>query len=233
MIRASTLWLYERQLDIPVTPGAIPAGVELSVWDSPAAAADAPPGWHPEAEQRLSDGQACAVARHGRDIVAYCWLTCAPAWAGEIDRFVVPGPADVYLYEAFTLPEWRGRALFPALLGRLVSFALARGRQRALIFVLASNRPSRRAIERAGFREVRRGVAASDVAAALPVVSKAPVGALARDPGREQAGRRALDRARAGGRAEGDAMRAPQIGCEAHCALPEAGESTAQAAAWR
>jgi GNAT superfamily N-acetyltransferase len=151
MIRASTLWLYERQLDVPVTPGALPPGVELSVWDSPAAAADAPPGWHPEAEQRLREGQACAVARHGRDIVAYCWLTCAAAWAGEIDRFVVPGPADVYLYEAFTLPDWRGRALFPALLGRLVSFARARGRQRALIFVLAGNRPSRRAIERAGF----------------------------------------------------------------------------------
>jgi GNAT superfamily N-acetyltransferase len=150
LIRASTLWLYERPLDLPVTPGSLPPGVELAVWDS-VGAADAPPGWHPEAERRLRDGQACAVARHGRDIVSYCWLTCAPAWAGEIDRFVVPSPTDVYLYEAFTRPEWRGRALFSALLGRLVSFAHARGRQRALIFVLASNRPSRRAIERAGF----------------------------------------------------------------------------------
>jgi GNAT superfamily N-acetyltransferase len=151
MICASTLWLYERSLDVPVAPASLPPGVELAVWDSLASAADAPPGWHPEAESRIRDGQACAVARHGRDIVSYCWLTCAPAWAGEIDRFVVPGPGDVYLYEAFTRPEWRGRALFPALLGRLVSFARARGRQRALIFVLSSNRPSRRAIERAGF----------------------------------------------------------------------------------
>src|SRR2546425_13084689 len=65
MIRVVTLRLYERRLEAPATPGAPPPGVELAVWDSPIAR-DA--GWgHPEAEQRLHAGQACAVARHGKD----------------------------------------------------------------------------------------------------------------------------------------------------------------------
>ncbi len=147
MIRVVTLRLYERRLEAPATPGAPPPGVELAVWDSPTDA-----GWgHPEAEQRLHAGQACAVARHGKDVVAYCWLACTPVRVDEIRQLVVPGPEDVYLYDAFTMPSWRGCGLFSALLRHLLVFARARARKRALIFVLASNRASRRAIERAGF----------------------------------------------------------------------------------
>jgi GNAT superfamily N-acetyltransferase len=151
MIRMVTLQLYERRLGAPAAPGALPAGVELAVWDSPIAADVALGRWHPEAEQRLRDGQVCAVARHGNDIVASCWLTCTPVRVTEIRRLVVPGPEDVYLYDAFTIPAWRGSGLFSALLQHLLAFARTRGRARALIFALARNRASRRAIERAGF----------------------------------------------------------------------------------
>ncbi|MCI0546237.1 MAG: GNAT family N-acetyltransferase [Candidatus Rokubacteria bacterium] len=153
MIGVSTLWLYERRLDLPAFPVALPPEVELAVLDSSPAARETGLAWHAEAEARLEAGQACAIARRGEDIIAYCWLTCAPAWAGEIGRLVVPGPTEVYLYDAFTVPDWRGRALFPALLGRLVTFAHGQGRERALIFVLAGNHASRRAIERAGFEK--------------------------------------------------------------------------------
>jgi GNAT superfamily N-acetyltransferase len=122
------------------------------MWDSPDASGALGARWHPEAAQRFREGQACAVARAGTDVVAYCWLTGAPVAVAEIDRLLIPGPDEVYLYEAFTSPAWRGRGLFQALLLRLQHFARARGRRRALIFVLASNVPSWRAIEGAGFR---------------------------------------------------------------------------------
>jgi len=155
MLRVITLRLYERWLDAPAAPGLLPPDVDLAVWDSPAVAGRAAAPWHPEAHSRLDDGQACAVATHGSSVVAYCWLTRSPARVAEIDRVVVPAPDDVYLYDAFTAPAWRGRGLFRALLLHLVAFASARGRARALIFATSGNRASCRAIERAGFEIVR------------------------------------------------------------------------------
>jgi len=151
MIRAFTLRLYECCLDRPPEVRALPPGVEIAMWDRTASAGPLGTRWHPEAAQRFGEGQACAVARAGSDVVAYCWLTGAPVAVAEIDRLLVPGPDEVYLYEAFTSPSWRGRGLFQALLMKLRQFAHARGKRRALIFVLASNVPSWRAIEGAGF----------------------------------------------------------------------------------
>ena len=151
MIRVRTLCLYERPLQAPVTLGPLPPAVELAVWDAPPAAGDAGRPWHPEAERRIREGQVCVVARHQETVMAYCWLTWRPEWVAEIDRLVVPGPDEAYLYEAFTEPGWRGRGLFPAMLFRLLAYARAQNRRRALIFVLSDNRASRRAIEKAGF----------------------------------------------------------------------------------
>ena len=52
------------------------------------------------------------MARAGTDVVAYCWLTGAPVSVVEIDRLLIPGPDEVYFYDAFTSPAWRGRGLF-------------------------------------------------------------------------------------------------------------------------
>src|SRR5262245_9838786 len=150
MIRVATLCLYDRDIGAPIVPVALPPGIELSMWDSPAQASGAQ-AWYREAQRRMREGQAVAVARRGTDVVAYCWLTRAPEWVAEIGRRVVPGPDEVYLYDAFTVPEWRGHRLFPAMLGALVEYARTQGKRRALIFVLSRNRASRRAIERGGF----------------------------------------------------------------------------------
>jgi len=108
----------------------------------------------PRGGYALRDGQACAVALHGAHVVAYCWLTDRPALVAEIDRVVVPAPEDVYLYDAFTVLAWRGCGLFRALLLRLVAFASAHGRARALIYATSRNLASCRAIEQAGFEKL-------------------------------------------------------------------------------
>lgn len=122
--------------------------------NQPLAVGDGVARWPPQAAERLRDGQACAIAHHEGEVVAYCWLASTPVWVGEIGHAVVPGPEDVYLYDAFTMPGWRGRGLFPAMISRLLALARSQGRKRALIFVGAGNRASRRAIERAGFEIV-------------------------------------------------------------------------------
>src|SRR5262245_37130743 len=151
MIRAFTLRLYEKWLDDEPKAGRLPPGVALEVWDSPATAGPGGARWHPEASARFREGQLCVVARAGTEVVSYCWLTVAPVSVVEIDRLLVPGPDEVYFYDAFTAPSWRGRGLFSAVLWQLQAVARKRGRRRAMIFVLASNVPSWRAIERTGF----------------------------------------------------------------------------------
>jgi len=154
MLRLVRLRVYERRIDAPAPPSVVPPGVEVRVADQPLAAGDVGARWHPQAAERLRDGQACAIAHHETEVVAYCWLACTPVWVGEIGHTVVPGPEDVYLYDAFTMPGWRGRGLFSAVISPLLALARSRRRSRALIFVGAGNRASRRAIERAGFEIV-------------------------------------------------------------------------------
>lgn len=151
MIRTATLCLYERRLEAPVSPRVLPDGVEVEILRSPAVPPATGPA-HQQPERRLGEGEVLAVARRGTDVIAYCWLTWEPVWVEEIRRVLLPEPDEVYAYDAFTAPEWRGYALFPALLGRLAALARAEGRKRVLVFALDRNEASRRAIERAGFQ---------------------------------------------------------------------------------
>lgn len=67
-------------------------------------------------------------------------------------------PGAVSLYDFHVLPEFRGRRLYQALLTDILQKRFAEGATRAYIAVLASNVPSRVAIERVGFRLVRRNI---------------------------------------------------------------------------
>jgi GNAT superfamily N-acetyltransferase len=153
-VRLATLRLYEQHLagPSPASSVVLPPPLDVCAVASPAALGDVGAHWHPEAEVRLRAGQVCAVGRAPGEVVGYCWLTTSPAWVEEIARFVVPGPGEAYLYDAYTAPAWRGRGLFPAALAVLLAHGRARGLRRALIFVLDGNRASVRAIERAGFQ---------------------------------------------------------------------------------
>ena len=154
MLRVDRLRVYERRLDAPAPPSVLPPGVEVRVADQPLAAATSGPGGIPMPRSGSATARSCAIAHHETEVVAYCWLASTPVWVGEIGHAVVPGPEDVYLYDAFTMPGWRGRGLFSAVISPLLALARSRGRSRALIFVGAGNRASRRAIERAGFEIV-------------------------------------------------------------------------------
>ena len=61
----------------------------------------------------------------------------------------------VSLYDFHTIPEFRGRRVYQALLSRILARRFAQGAARAYITVLLSNTPSRVAIERVGFQLIR------------------------------------------------------------------------------
>lgn len=67
-------------------------------------------------------------------------------------------PGAVSLYDFHVLPEFRGRRLYQALLTDILRKRFAEGASSAYITVLEANAPSRVAIERVGFRLVRRNL---------------------------------------------------------------------------
>jgi CelD/BcsL family acetyltransferase involved in cellulose biosynthesis/ribosomal protein S18 acetylase RimI-like enzyme len=77
-------------------------------------------------------------------------LTETPGASLEVE------PGAVSLYDFHVLPEFRGRRLYQALLTDILRRRFAAGASRAYITVLESNTASRTAIERVGFRGVRR-----------------------------------------------------------------------------
>lgn len=87
----------------------------------------------------------------------YSYLPTEPAQLTE-----TPGasldfePGAVSLYDFQVLPEFRGRRLYQALLTDILRKRFAAGASPAYITVLESNTASRIAIERVGFRAVRR-----------------------------------------------------------------------------
>lgn len=105
------------------------------------------------AERRFERGEICFAALHKGEVVSYCWLAQGEVGIEEMDLAVKTHPDEVYLYDAVTLKPWRGRGLYPALLGEMVAYASKGGFSRALIFVSSSNRSSRRGVMKAGFIE--------------------------------------------------------------------------------
>jgi hypothetical protein len=109
-------------------------------------------GFLNRAAERFADGMVCLVLRRGTGIVALVWVSEAPrARITEIERTIDIGADSVYLFDAFTVPEWRGRGLYPLLLDHVSR--LYGGRPK-VIAASSRNEASLGGIRRAGFTPV-------------------------------------------------------------------------------
>jgi CelD/BcsL family acetyltransferase involved in cellulose biosynthesis/ribosomal protein S18 acetylase RimI-like enzyme len=87
----------------------------------------------------------------------YSYWPTKPAALSETPAAVLEfEPRSVSLYAFHTITAFRGRRLNQALLTHILRSRFAQGAERAYIGVLASNAPSRGAIERVGFRLRRK-----------------------------------------------------------------------------
>lgn len=100
---------------------------------------------------RLSESTKCYLVESDGRLLHASWVTTGSAWTAELDAFVSPPPGDAYIYESFTLPETRGRGIYPFALRNVCADLASRGIPRAWIAVEATNTPSVRAITKAGF----------------------------------------------------------------------------------
>lgn len=103
------------------------------------------------ARRRFANDNICSCLSYKNRIVSYCWVAFREEWIGEIEAFIKPKDGEAYLFDAFTIPEYRGKGFFCYLLTCTLSYLKSLDYRRALIFALRSNRASNRAIQNAGF----------------------------------------------------------------------------------
>ncbi|MGH2508039.1 MAG: GNAT family N-acetyltransferase [Ktedonobacteraceae bacterium] len=104
--------------------------------------------------QRLRLGRHCYIARVEDQLVAYGWLTFDKEEIGELGLSVRLLPGEAYIWDCATLPAFRGKRLYPALLSHILGELQRTGFQRVWIGMDTDNQSSRTGAVLAGFQPV-------------------------------------------------------------------------------
>jgi ribosomal protein S18 acetylase RimI-like enzyme len=101
---------------------------------------------------RFASGRRCFGAWVEGRIAAYGWVSLCAECIGEQEREIRLTPQEAYIWDCVTMPEYRGRRLYSALLSHIIVALREEGVRRVWIGTALSNRPSLRGFVNAGFR---------------------------------------------------------------------------------
>jgi ribosomal protein S18 acetylase RimI-like enzyme len=101
---------------------------------------------------RFTGGRRCYAAWDGDRIAAYGWASRGSECVGELERAFHMAPDEAYIWDCVTLPEYRGRGLYSALLAYMFSELRDAGVRRIWIGASLDNQPSIKGFMNAGFR---------------------------------------------------------------------------------
>ncbi len=107
-----------------------------------------------EIERRLAAGGRAHVVRAEGSVVAYGWVSFTDEQIAELEGPIRVGPGEAYIWDCATLPAWRGRGLYPALLRAVARELAAEGLGWVWIAAKADNAGSLRGFVKAGFRRI-------------------------------------------------------------------------------
>jgi GNAT superfamily N-acetyltransferase len=105
-----------------------------------------------EVRHRLAAGQWAFVARHEGRIVHAGWTTTKRAWIDFLAREIALDPGEVYQYESFTAPAFRGQNLAAVRIIEMMHYFRKAGYRRMVAVVVPGNTPAFRPLEKAGYR---------------------------------------------------------------------------------
>src|SRR5262249_44587229 len=151
------LGLLERRLDIPVPDVTVdPAFRVALLMDGERAAylEFRPDQDVVEVTRRLDRGDHCFATWQEQRIVHAAWAATGRAWIEYVSRELPLAADDVYVYDSFTTPEFRGRGAAPLRARVLGQYFAARGYARLLTAVLQENAAGFRPLEKVGTRPV-------------------------------------------------------------------------------
>jgi L-amino acid N-acyltransferase YncA len=121
-----------------------------------------------EVRRRQTDAGTAVLALADNRIACYGWVLHGLFRIPEL-RLEAPLPANhVYIWDCLTLPRYRGRGIFPALLHHMIEELRGQGIRQAWAATAPGNRSSMRAFAKAGFRLVAYTEGGIGTFAAMP-----------------------------------------------------------------
>lgn len=107
-----------------------------------------------EVTNRLESGRQCYAAWVHGQLAAYGWVSFEEEYIGELNLRIKLLPGEAYIWDCMTLPVFREKLLYSALLSHILSELCFQNLCRAWIGADLDNLPSQKGIARAGFRHV-------------------------------------------------------------------------------
>jgi ribosomal protein S18 acetylase RimI-like enzyme len=153
------LLLLERFLDEPIAP--VTARVPLVFSTLAPAQIDEYLRFHgesprPDLEERFARGDECFLARYDTRIVCANWTSRTLSYFRGLGCRYTVRPFEVYLYDSFTDPAFRGMTIAAALGVHVLERLREAGVRRATMAVSPQNTANRRARAKTGFRMYER-----------------------------------------------------------------------------
>jgi len=108
----------------------------------------------PEVLKRFETGRRCYAARVDRKLAAYGWVSFDEEFIGELNLRLRLLPGEAYIWNCVTLPAFRQKYLYTALLAHVIGELRNEQFSRVWIGADLDNIPSQRGIARAGFKHV-------------------------------------------------------------------------------
>jgi len=105
----------------------------------------------PEISRRLTAGHLCFVGRYEGSIVYACWTAGQVARIDYLSLDLGLAPDEIYTYDTFTLPGFRGKNIFPAGIEYSVRYFRKAGFRKYVGCVLPENRPAVHTLSKSGY----------------------------------------------------------------------------------
>ena len=99
-----------------------------------------------DARARLQQGEYCFVCENGGNIIGYLWFCATSKYIPEIQSTLVLEPCEVYVYNAYVVPDFRGRDIVPRLYKVGRSLLADRGIKREVIARMKWNQSPERVL---------------------------------------------------------------------------------------
>ena len=131
-------------------------------------------GARAEILRRFETGRRCYVGFVNDQLAAYGWVSLNEEYLGELDLWVRLLPGEAYIWDCFTLPAFRRKGLYSALLMHILGELQTNQLCRVWIGADSDNKASQHGIARAGFHMVANMVVARVFAMRLVWVQGRP-----------------------------------------------------------
>lgn len=107
-----------------------------------------------KAEERLNSGHLCFIAERNGDVVHYSWVAFKEIYLKELNRKLRMESDVAYIYDGYTVPEFRGMGISSLVAAKIFEYLLKNGFNKAYYLISSNNHPSLRVAEKIGSRNI-------------------------------------------------------------------------------